>query len=208
MNLDVSNQRTVVHLDWRSNDCLPSAVFKESILPALCLDAFSIITYLNLAGNGLGDEGVAELFARVPGSSMITIELYFNQITAVGAKSIVDHVLGPDFDLALESSQLFRPKSASDLRNSRCVLQHLRLGWNDLEDEGAQAICNLFYHPLLIELNLCYNDIGPVGGEIIRDTVKHSVSLRRLPLHGNSVPQPVIDSIEAVLLYNDKQHVE
>ena len=89
----------------------------------------------------------------------------------------------------------------------RCQLHTLRLAWNDLEDEGAIAITKLLFLRTLVELHLGYNDIGPDGGEGLREYIRHSNSLRRLCLGGNKVPQSIIDSIEAVLLYNDKQNV-
>lgn len=87
--------------------------------------------------------------------------------------------------------------------NAATDVVSLRLGWNDLEDDGMAMLSEwLACQTFLTELSVCYNDISADGFAHLKDALRSTTSLVSLNTEGNSIDDPTAEALRGTLLYN------
>ncbi len=95
----------------------------------------------------------------------------------------------------------------TDWKNAATSIVSLRLGWNDLRDEGAKILAEMIgKQNFLLEASLSYNEITADGCVAIREALRLTVALFSLDLTGNEMTASTAEQIRGALLYNERQH--
>ena len=109
---------------------------------------------------------------------------------------------------ALAEMQSFQSALGSpEWKNAATCVESLRLGWNDLGDEGAKVLAEMIgKQNFLLELSLSHNGLTEEGCAPIREALRQTVSLFSLDLTGNEMSATTAEQIRGALLYNERQH--
>jgi Ran GTPase-activating protein (RanGAP) involved in mRNA processing and transport len=142
-----------------------------------------------LGGNRLGDEGaLAVVSATLEVPTVTLLDLYFNQITAVGAGAIASLLSIKDDDEGTTHS-----------------ISHINLGYNDLGCDGAREMARLLRNQHVVKvLGLSHNDIKNRGAEELREALRQNSTLQVLNLKGNPIDALLVDQVNVALSYNCK----
>jgi len=162
----------------------------EKIVVAV-IEAVPWITDLSLGDVGLGDDGVNVLFGILASSTtLLTLNLYFNQITPIGFRKIADQLSCPLDDLGEPFGEPPKPP-----------LRALSMAWNDLSDAAVRDILRLIKsNHYLRELSLAHTLLTNTAAVQIRDVCKQGYScLTSLNLKGNEVNHEIIAQIDYAL---------
>jgi hypothetical protein len=94
-----------------------------------------------------------------------------------------------------------------EMCNAATELVSLRLGWNDLQDEGVRMLSEwLAVQTFLLELNVSHNDATDIGFSALRDALRSTTSLISLNTEGNSMEDSTAEVMRGALLYNRRLH--
>lgn len=96
-----------------------------------------------------------------------------------------------------------------EMCNAATELISLRLGWNDLQDEGLRMLSEwLAVQTFLLELNVSYNDATDIGFSALRDALRSTTSLISLNTEGNTMEDSTAEVMRGALLYNRRLHTK
>lgn len=108
-----------------------------------------------------------------------------------------------------QSQRQLRELQEKELHNAATDIVSLRMGWNDLEDEGILMLSEwLAVQTFLLELNVSYNDGTDVGFTALRDALRSTTSLISLNTEGNVMEDATAEVMRGALLYNRRLHTK
>ena len=182
---DLIKSLDVSHMDLSADEteCIAKAMAASS----------SRVSWLNLSGNDVDDDGAACIAALIcDASALADLNLSNNVIGTAGAGFVAKAIVagGHVARLTLYNNQLLATGAsmiAKAMENNR-KLTFLDLSYNMLGASGAQAVAaSVAVSPWVKDLRLSGNDIGDTGATAVATNITARRSLKRLELSSNCI---------------------
>jgi NLR family CARD domain-containing protein 3 len=149
---------------------IPGMLLSNASLQSLCL-----------SNNSLDDQDMLVLSQALTQNKMVPLEslfLSFNEITCVGAESLMNALWGSK------------------------TLRHLKLDNNNMQDRGAQ-LCAVIQTSIALEsLDISFNKVTTIGIKALMKNLSENNSLHSLSMCGISIDQNASKAISYALAYN------
>ncbi len=136
--------------------------------------------FLDLSGKKIGDEGVKVLVAHEIWAKVKKVDLRYNGITRVGAKTLADSPPLKNLKSLILRHNFFADDGAVILAQSKSYpnLQELQLGWNEVRDAGALAFGKTDSFPKLQKLDLRGNFLAGATKDALKKSLGHYKALK------------------------------
>ncbi|XP_044162704.1 NLR family CARD domain-containing protein 3-like [Acropora millepora] len=161
----------------------------------------SKLTWLELSGNRIGNEGADALAKGLKENSTLTsLDLSHNRIGNDGADALAK---GLKENSTLTSLDLSNNRIGNDGADAlakglkeNSTLTSLDLSNNRFGNDGAHALAKgLKANSMLTSLNLRFNEIGDVGADALGKGLKENSTLTSLGLFGNNIGEVAADAL-------------
>ena len=175
---------------------------------AIALRDNTTVSSIDLGNCNLTSAGMISLFKTLRKNSTVrTLSLDGNRIGRKGAKAAADALRGSK--LALRSLNLSGNKIGVDGARflavslsspDVCTLEHLDLGMNRIENEGAKEIALALYtNNKLKKLSLNGNGFGTDPAKMLATALNHNETLRSLNIRANPIGEEAVKSFACVI---------
>ena len=136
--------------------------------------------FLDLSGKKIGDEGVKVLVAHDLWTKVKKVDLRYNDLSWVGAKTLADSPPLKNLKSLVLRHNFFADDGAVIFAQSKSYpnLQELQLGWNEIRDAGALAFGKTDSFPKLQKLDLRGNFLAGTTKDALKKSLDHYKALK------------------------------
>ncbi len=136
--------------------------------------------FLDLSGKKIGDEGVKILVAHDIWTKVKKVDLRYNDISWVGAKTLADSPPLNNLKSLILRHNFLADEGAVIFAQSKSYpnLQELQLGWNEVRDAGALAFVKTDSFPKLQKLDLRGNFLASTTKDALKKSLGHYKALK------------------------------
>ena len=184
--------RSVVHLDLSSNDLSPDGckALLEVLVSHDSLTSLSLASREGCNRNRLGSLGATAVSKYLQNTSMLThLNLAGTGLGPEGLQRLADGLATSCSLLALNlaSNQLTEQVGAFVEALGRTRIADLNLAQNKLGSSGAECLAmSLRGITRLVKLDLSANQVGPKGAHLLFEALEANTTLQHLSLEGNN----------------------